>query len=91
MLKIALSLFAGSGIGLIVLGSIYLSRGEFVPYRVLLPGLAAGYSSLLCYATYTVIARTPAEPPLALTIALVCMSVLASILLVLATRNSPEA
>lgn len=50
------------------------------PFAVLLPVVAVGYSTLLCYATYTVDTSTPGNPPLFLNIVLVAASVLASIL-----------
>lgn len=52
-------------------------RGSAGPYRTLLPATAILYSSLLCYATFTVSANTPGEPPLFWTSVLVAVSVLA--------------
>ncbi len=51
------------------------------PYRTLLPATAILYSSLLCYATYTVSANTPGEPPLFWSGVLVAVSVLAGVTL----------
>ena len=51
-------------------------------YRVLLPLVATSYSSLLCYATYTVSVSTPGDPPLRLTLLLVGACALASLLFI---------
>ena len=58
------------------------------PFIVLLPLTAVGYSALLCYATITVYVRTPGNPPLLLTVALVAVSVLASLAFTISQRNS---
>ena len=58
------------------------------PFIVLLPLTAVGYSALLCYATITVYVRTPGNPPLLLTVALVAASVLASLALTISQRDS---
>ena len=58
------------------------------PFIVLLPVTAVGYSALLCYAIFTVYVRTPGNPPLLLTVALVAAGVLASLALTISQRNS---
>ena len=80
----------GSGafvVGLMILIMVAVSLRE-IPRAVtlLLPVAAIGYSSLLCYATYTVYSSTPASPPLGLTVALVVASMFASLILVSSRR-----
>lgn len=60
------------------------------PFLALLPVVATVYSILLCYATYTVSARTPGNPPLIPNILLVATSLLGSLALILSQRTSPE-
>ncbi len=140
LLRVSLALFAGLGIGLLALGSLYVTLDEFMPYhgealqtewsqlpsnyqgfiigalralgagaavsgfsitwmavaawrgsiepyRVLLPAVSIGYSGLLCWATWTVSARTPGEPPLLLNVAAVGVAILATLLLGFALRG----
>lgn len=139
MFKLAIALFALVGLSLFLLGSVYLSLGEFMPYHaealqlewdslnanfqglilgllkglgsgafvagvavlwmagkslresprpfvVLMPFVAISYSSLLCFATYTVYTNTPGNPPLFLNFLLVVASVLASAALAVSQR-----
>lgn len=85
------------GSGSFVAGALILSmvsmsaRNDPRPFLVLLPFTAISYSVLLCYATYIVSIRTPGNPPLVLTAALVVLSVLASIALALSQRSSERA
>jgi hypothetical protein len=141
LFRFSLFLFAIVGLGLFLLGCLYLSLDEFMPYHaealqkewgaldansqglilgllkgfgsgacisgfailfmigssirktprpftVLLPLTAVGYSALLCYATFTVYVRTPGNPPLLLTVALLAAGVLASLTLAISLRNS---
>jgi hypothetical protein len=141
LFRFSIFLFAIVGLGLFLLGCLYLSLDEFMPYHaealqkdwgaldsnsqglilgllkgfgsgacitgfailfmvasslrktprpfiVLLPLTAVGYSALLCYATFTVYLRTPGNPPVLLTVALVATGVLASIALAISQRPS---
>lgn len=140
MLKLSASVFSLVGAGLLLIGCIYLSTGQFMPYHaealqadwtelgpnyqglflgmlrglgagaataglailvmagaslrrdpqrfnVLLPLIAVGYTTLLCYATCTVQIRTPGNPPLLLSAFAVALSVLASVLYVASQRR----
>lgn len=140
LFRFSISLFAIVGLGFSLLGCVYLSLDEFMPYHaealqqdwgaldpnfqglilgllkgfgsgacisgfailfmvasslrntprpfiVLLPLTAIGYSALLFYATVTVYVKTPGNPPLLLTFALVAASVLASLALVISQRT----
>jgi len=58
---------------------------------MLLPIVTIGYSTLLCYATYTVYTRTPGDPPLIPNILLVVASLMGSIALALSQRKCTEA
>ena len=60
------------------------------PYRALLPLISIGYSSLLCWATWTVATRTPGEPPLLLNSIAVIAAVIATLLLLLVGRGSAK-
>ena len=60
------------------------------PFLVLLPIVTIGYSTLLCYATYTVYTRTPGDPPLVPNILLVVTSLIGSIALALSQRKCTE-
>ena len=62
-------------------------RGEVEPYRGLLPMISIGYTSLLCWATWTVSTRTPGEPPLVLNTVAVAAALLASALLAVSMRG----
>ena len=141
LFRFSMFLFAIVGLGLFLLGCLYLSLDEFMPYHaealqkdwgaldtntqglilgllkgfgsgacvtgfailfmiasslrktprpfiLLLPLTTIGYSALLCYATFTVYVRTPANPPLLLTVALVAAGVLASLALAISQRHS---
>ncbi len=141
MFKFSISIFGLLGLSLFLIGCLYLSLKQFMPYHaealqigwsdlgpnyqglilglikglgggafvagfailimvgaslrkkpqrflVLLPFVAVGYSILLCYATYTVHASTPGNPPLLLTIVHVAMGVVASVTFVLSQRSS---
>jgi hypothetical protein len=55
---------------------------------VLMPFVAISYSSLLCFATYTVYTNTPGNPPLLLNVLLVVASVLASVALAISRREA---
>ena len=89
-----LGLLKGFGSGACVSGFVILFmvasslRKTPRPFIVLLPLTAVGYSALLCYATFTVYVRTPGNPPLLLTVALVAVGVLASLALIISQRNS---
>ena len=89
-----LGFLKGLGSGAFVAGFLILSmvgtsiRGDSRPFRVLLPFTAICYSALLCYATYIVYTKTPGNPPLLLTVALVVASIVASIALALSQRGS---
>jgi len=91
-----LGLLRGLGSGAFVAGIAILFmvgmslRKNPRPFLVLLPLIAVSYSTLLCYATYTVYTSTPGNPPLLLNIALVATSALASITLSLSQRNSSD-
>jgi hypothetical protein len=89
-----LGLLKGFGSGACISGFVILFmvanslRKTPRPFIVLLPLTAVGYSALLCYATFTVYVRTPGNPPLLLTVALVAVGVLASLALMISQRNS---
>ena len=140
MYKLSIALFAVVGLSLFLVGCVYLSLSEFMPYHagalqlewdeldansqglilgllkglgsgafvagaavlwmagqslresprpfvVLMPFVAIGYSSLLCFATYTVYTNTPGNPPLLLNFVLVVASVLASVALAVSGRD----
>ncbi len=73
--------------GLVIMVMVGVSVKEHPRSSVLiLPITAIGYSSLLCYATYTVYSGTPGNPPLGLTIALLVASCGASLGLAFARR-----
>ena len=91
-----LGLLKGLGSGAFVAGfatlfmaGMSLKNGP-KPFLALLPIVATGYSTLLCYATYTVYTRTPGDPPLIPNILLVATSLLGSMALVLSQRSSEE-
>ena len=143
MFKLSIALFGLLGLGLFVLGCIYLATNQFMPYhaqalqadwsdlapnyrglilglirglgagafiaggailfmagsslkwksqqfQLLLPLVAVGYSSLLCYATYTVQMNTPANPPLNLIILGVVVSLLGSATLLFSSHSKPS-
>ena len=82
--SLILGLIKGLGSGAFVAGLAILAmtclsakRGS-APYLLVLPVVAVTYTTLLCYATYTVATRTPGNPPLIPTIALVLASIVAS-------------
>ena len=81
------ALIAGLAIMFMVRASLKLKPR---PYLVLLPFVAVGYSTLLCYATYTVYARTPGDPPLLLNILLVATRVAGSIAFVASQQRAPQ-
>lgn len=92
-----LGLLKGLGSGAFVAGFATLFmvrmslRSSPRPFLVLLPIVAIGYSTLLCYATFTVYTRTPGDPPLLLNILLVVTSLLAAMALAFSQRKSPRA
>ena len=141
MFRLSIALFALVGLSLFLVGSVYLSLSQFMPYHaealqlewdsldsnfqglilgllkglgsgafvagtavlwmagkslregpqpfvVLLPFVAISYSSLLCFATYTVYTNTPGNPPLLLNVLLVVASVLASVALASSRRDA---
>jgi len=81
----------GSGAFIAGLAVLYMVgasvKSDLRPFLILLPLIAVGYSALLCYATYTVYANTPGQPPLLLNLLLVAAGILASTLLALAERS----
>lgn len=77
------ALMSGIAVLLMVYGSL---KENARPFILLLPCVSVGYSSLLCYATYTVYLSTAGEPPLFLNTVLVLISILASVLLVRSLR-----
>ena len=91
-----LGLLKGLGSGAFVAGfaTLFMAgaslRSGPTPFLALLPIVAVGYSTLLCYATYTVFTRTPGDPPLIPNILLVATSLLASIALIHSQRSSRE-
>ena len=140
MFKFAISVFGLLGLSLFLIGCVYLSLNEFMPYHaealqvswadlnpnyrglilglikglgggafvagfailfmvgvsvrkspqpflVLLPIIGIGYSTFLCYATFTVYTSTPGNPPLLLTVLYIAMGVVASIALILSQRH----
>ena len=91
-----LGLLKGLGSGAFVAGfatlfmvSISLRKSPR-PFLMLLPIVTIGYSTLLCYATYTVYTRTPGDPPLIPNILLVVTSLMGSIALALSQRKCTE-
>ena len=62
-------------------------RDTVAPYRELLPLISIGYTSLLCWATWTVSTNTPGEPPLLLNVAAVTAAIVATLLLVARTSR----
>ena len=141
MFRLSIALFALVGLSLFLVGCVYLSLSQFMPYHaealqlewdslgsnfqglilgflkglgsgafvagtavlwmagkslrespqpfvVLMPFVAISYSSLLCFATYTVYTNTPGNPPLLLNVLLVVASVLASVALAISRREA---
>ena len=92
-----LGLLKGLGSGAFVAGFATLFmvsmslRKSPRPFLLLLPIVTIGYSTLLCYATFTVFTRTPGDPPLIPTILLVLMSLLGSMALGLSRRKGTQA
>ena len=88
-----LGFLKGLGSGAFVTGAAILwmavmsTRESPRPFVVLMPFVAISYSTLLCFATYTVYANTPGNPPLLLNALLVAASVLASIILAVSRRG----
>jgi len=88
-----LGLLRGLGSGAFVAGAAVLwmagqsLRSSPRPFIVLMPFVAVSYSSLLCFATYTVHTNTPGNPPLLLNFVLVVASVLASGALAVSRRD----
>jgi len=88
-----LGLIRGLGGGAFVAGfAILFMVGVSVrkspqPYLVLLPFVGIGYSTFLCYATYTVYTSTPGNPPLLLIVVHIALGVVASIALALSQRH----
>lgn len=78
-----------SGLGILFMVGISLRKSPR-PFIVLLPFTAIGYTALLCFATLTVSLRTPGNPPLLLTIALVATSILASVAFAVSQRNNAK-
>ena len=91
-----LGLLKGLGSGAFVAGFATLFmvsmslRKSPRPFLMLLPIVTIGYSTLLCYATYTVYTRTPGDPPLIPNILLVVTSLMGSIALALSQRKCTE-
>ena len=75
-----------AGVATLFMAGMSLARGPR-PFLVLLPFVASAYSTLLCYATYTVSTRTPGDPPLIPNLVLVMVSLLGSVALVLSQRR----
>ena len=92
-----LGLLRGLGSGAFVAGFATLFmvsmslRKSPRPFLMLLPIVTIGYTTLLCYATYTVYTRTPGDPPLVPNILLVVTSLIGSIALALSQRKCMEA
>ncbi len=92
-----LGLIRGLGGGAFVAGFAILFmvvvsvRKSPQPYLVLLPFIGIGYSTFLCYATYTVYTSTPGNPPLLLIVVHVALGVVASIALALSQRHKSGA
>jgi hypothetical protein len=92
-----LGLIKGLGGGAFVAGvAILFMVGVSVrkspqPFLVLLPIVAIGYSTFLCYATFTVYTSTPGNPPLLLTVLNIPAGVVASIALILSQRHKSGA
>ena len=88
-----LGFLKGLGSGAFVAGTAILwmagksLRESPQPFVVLMPFVAISYSSLLCFATYTVHTNTPGNPPLLLNFVLVVASVLASLALAVYRRD----
>lgn len=78
------ALVAGLATSFMAVGAI---RKSVKPFRVLLPVVAIGYTTLLCYATYTVQANTPGNPPLLLSAIGVAVAMVASCLLVYSSHT----
>ena len=87
-----LGLVKGLGAGALLTGfalafmAVQSFRDSSQTYLVLLPATSIGYSSLLCYATFTVYTHTPGQPPLALNIFSVTAAIAASALLLWSHR-----
>ena len=81
------ALTAGSAIVFMALASL---RKSARPFLALLPLVAIGYSSLLCYATYTVQTSTPGNPPLLLNILAIVAAMLASAMLLMTQRGKSQ-
>ena len=75
-----------SGVATLLMAGISLARSPR-PFLALLPIVATGYSTLLCYATYTVSTRTPGDPPLIPSLLLVMASLLGSVALMHSQRR----
>jgi hypothetical protein len=69
-----------SGVAIVFM-SVIMLRGRVQPYLFLLPAVSIGYLTLLCFATYTVYAKTPANPPLVLVLVLLGFANVASLFL----------
>lgn len=88
-----LGFLKGLGSGAFVTGAAILwmavksTRESPRPFVVLMPFVAISYSTLLCFATYTVFTNTPGNPPLLLNALLVVVSVLASAILAISRRG----
>jgi hypothetical protein len=88
-----LGLLKGLGSGAFVAGTaVVWMAGKSLrqsprPFVTLMPFVAISYSSLLCFATYTVYTNTPGNPPLLLNFLLVVASVLASAALAVSRRD----
>ncbi len=78
------ALIAGFATTYMAVGAI---RKSVKPFRVLLPVVATGYTTLLCYATYTVQANTPGNPPLLLSAIGAVVAMAASCLLAYSSHN----
>jgi len=89
-----LGFLKGLGSGAFVAGTAVLwmagksLRESPQPFVVLMPFVAISYSSLLCFATYTVYTNTAGNPPLLLNFLLVVASVLASVALAISRRDA---
>ncbi len=78
-----------AGVATLLMVGMSLARGPG-PFLALLPIVATGYSTLLCYATYTVSARTPGDPPLIPIALLVVASMMGSAALIHSQRRRPR-
>ena len=91
-----LGLLKGLGSGALIAGCAVLYmvivsvRENPRSYIVLLPLVSVGYSGLLCYATYFVYTHTPGNPPLLPNLALVVLSLSASLIITVLRARSPE-